>query len=269
MLNQIKNTYDHYIEQGLIENEDITPTNDILFDSLLTGDTRMMFTIIIKMNENRLIGEDEKELTRYVTNKINRELAEKVLKNNCETITYVDKVTNETRVKTLDDEQMRNNITMIQGLINKGNADEIFEKKAGGITGNISKKVKSKRKKLELTQTINKMKIVINMKIVKPYYLLKVMIQKIQIAKDILIFEIQSGEEVFIPKELSQDHLPTSFRYYDFILNYIMDYLSQDTKELIKFRNDLKLSFYKEHNSLKDIILKQRGDLSQKSIKKA
>ena len=73
----------------------------------------MMFTIIIKMNENRLIGEDEKELTRYVTNKINRELAEKVLKNNCETITYVDKVTNETRVKTLDDEQMRNNITMI------------------------------------------------------------------------------------------------------------------------------------------------------------
>ena len=102
------------------------------------------------------------------------------------------------------------------------------------------------------------------MKILKPYFLIKLMIQKIQSIKDLFTLEIQSGNEIYIPNELSQDKLPSSFRYYDFILNYVMDNMSHDTNELVRFRNDLKLSFFRNQKNILDTLMTQKNGLSKK-----
>jgi hypothetical protein len=60
--------------------------------------------------------------------------------------------------------------------------------------------------------------------------MLRLMIEKIEIAKEIFVQEISLGDEVIIPKDLSQDQYPHSFRYYDFILNFVMDNVSSETK---------------------------------------
>ena len=108
-------------------------------------------------------------------------------------------------------------------------------------------------------------KIMINMKIVAPYYLIKLILEKLSIAKQLFIFEIQTGKEVFIPAELSQDYLPQTFRYYDFILNYVMDNVSQDTKELYTFVNDMRLKFYKSQKSMMETIKGKIGMSSDKT----
>ena len=46
-------------------------------------------------------------------------------------------------------------------------------------------------------------------------------LRKIQINKEYIIHEIEMGNEILIPMNLSQDHLPISFRYYDPILKIV------------------------------------------------
>lgn len=49
--------------------------------------------------------------------------------------------------------------------------------------------------------------------------------------------DVEDGGEVYIPKELSQDHLPYSFRYYDPILNLIMDNFDEEKVEYFQIKN--------------------------------
>lgn len=52
------------------------------------------------------------------------------------------------------------------------------------------------------------------------FYLMGIL-KYIEIVKEIFIMEMQYGNVVIIPKELSQDHFPQSFRYYDPIIRII------------------------------------------------
>ena len=63
------------------------------------------------------------------------------------------------------------------------------------------------------------------------------MIQKIKLHKEQYALQIELGNEVFIPTELSQDEFPMSFRYYDSILNVLDDTISNERKELFFIRN--------------------------------
>lgn len=47
-----------------------------------------------------------------------------------------------------------------------------------------------------------------------------------KIEKEIFIMKFEQGHEVLIPKELAQDSLPISFRWYDPIIMLIQDKLS-------------------------------------------
>lgn len=47
------------------------------------------------------------------------------------------------------------------------------------------------------------------------------MLKKIEVAKKLFIIEIEQGNEVLIPKELSQNDLPFSFTYYDAIFQIV------------------------------------------------
>ena len=46
-----------------------------------------------------------------------------------------------------------------------------------------------------------------------------------------LILDIDNKNWTVIPPDLSQERLPPSFRYYDFVINHIQDYYPQERKE--------------------------------------
>jgi len=49
--------------------------------------------------------------------------------------------------------------------------------------------------------------------------------------------DIALGSSVFIPKDLSQDHLPMSLRFYDPVFQIIRDKLEDFTKEYFHLKN--------------------------------
>ena len=52
--------------------------------------------------------------------------------------------------------------------------------------------------------------------------------------------------EVLIPYELSQDHLPMSYRYYDAILQFIQDSVTQDRRDFQRVKMKLGRLFDKK-----------------------
>ena len=66
----------------------------------------------------------------------------------------------------------------------------------------------------------------------------------IEIQKDIFMLDIQQGQESFIPQELSQDHLPASYKFYDPIVQIIESSISDDRKEFFYSKNKLKHKNY-------------------------
>ena len=48
---------------------------------------------------------------------------------------------------------------------------------------------------------------------------IKVALLKVKISRTLFILDIEQGEEVYVPQELSQNQLPINYRFYDSILN--------------------------------------------------
>ena len=79
--------------------------------------------------------------------------------------------------------------------------------------------VKMKRQKLE--KAIIKLELCIALKAISGLVYLRAVLMRIKFFKEIFILDIAEGQEVFIPKALSQSHYPYSYRYYDPILALI------------------------------------------------
>jgi len=71
-----------------------------------------------------------------------------------------------------------------------------------------------------------------NMKLIGGLIYVQAILKRIQIAKDLMIIELEQGNEVLISKELSQDDLPLSFRYYDSILRIIQRKINPHQREM-------------------------------------
>ena len=65
---------------------------------------------------------------------------------------------------------------------------------------------------------VTKLKMVTTSGSIKGMMYIEAMIYKIKLIKELFIYELECGFECIIPKELSQDTFPFSFRYYDPII---------------------------------------------------
>ena len=106
--------------------------------------------------------------------------------------------------------------------------------------------VRYNKTKERLTNLHNKCKILINMKAIRDLLFIKCALMKTQLAKELFVLEIEQSRESYIPTELAQDHLPMNFWYYDAILMFVQDLVSQETKDLHTFKNTFRLNFYQE-----------------------
>lgn len=84
------------------------------------------------------------------------------------------------------------------------------------------------------------------LKCVQQMLLVRVLLRRIQINKDLFLIEIEQGQEVFIPKDLSQSQYPLSFRYYDPLIKIVKERMTDDRKDFYKVKNELELKIYRK-----------------------
>jgi hypothetical protein len=70
----------------------------------------------------------------------------------------------------------------------------------------------------------------INMKLINGPRFIESILKKIELVKDLFLMDLELGDEVIIPRELSQDLLPYSYRYYDYILLMVQDKATSDRR---------------------------------------
>jgi hypothetical protein len=83
----------------------------------------------------------------------------------------------------------------------------------------------------------------INMKLITGPRYIEAILKKIELVKDLFVMDLELGEEVEIPRELSQDMLPYSYRYYDYILLMVQDKATQDRRNFSKMKSKLSHMF--------------------------
>lgn len=115
-----------------------------------------------------------------------------------------------------------------------------------------------------LEHNINKIDMMLKLKAFRGVHYLNALIVKQQLIKDRFIIMLQNESVVVIPKEINQLDLPLSFRYYDFILMFIQENLSNNRKLFLKLKSKIQHIFEK-HKSLKAHIGIQQLEDSYKS----
>ena len=63
-----------------------------------------------------------------------------------------------------------------------------------------------------------KLRMMINLRAIQGEMFVHVCLKLIDTSRRLFLMQIEDGDEVYIPRELSQDNLPSSFRFYDPIM---------------------------------------------------
>ena len=77
----------------------------------------------------------------------------------------------------------------------------------------------------------------ISLKAVTGLLFVRSLITRVILTKCLFVHEIEEGGEIFIPHELSQDSLAYSFRYYDPVLSFIQDNISDERRDYFTLKN--------------------------------
>ena len=106
----------------------------------------------------------------------------------------------------------------------------INSKDTAGSTNFDNNNVKYKMN-INYKEALNhKLSMIINLKLIHGIHYLKTVLKKKEISRELFILSMEDGSEVYIPKDLSQDHLPISFRYYDHLLACAQEGISDHKK---------------------------------------
>lgn len=137
----------------------------------------------------------------------------------------------------------------IKEILRKDKVMEIFKdvmvNKAESLFSNqniatfVAHKFKRKINQIRYAQ-IN---LFINLRLISGPRYIEALLARIRLSKEMFLLDLQQGMEVLIPRELSQDHLPMSYRFYDFILQFIQDSVTQDRRDFQKVKMKLARLF--------------------------
>ena len=105
-----------------------------------------------------------------------------------------------------------------------------------------------------------KLSLMIKLRAVQGEMLIHVILKSINTARKIFFMQIEDGEEVFIPKELSQDGLPFSFRFYDPVLISIQAFCSEAAREKFQLKNKIALERYVADDLVMTVIDKLQSE---------
>jgi hypothetical protein len=104
--------------------------------------------------------------------------------------------------------------------------------------------LKIQRKKI--SRLYQKIELILSLNAIQKILMVRARLKLIELAKKGFILEIQQGQESYIPKELRQDSLPQSYKFYDPILMVIQESISEDRKEFFFTKNKINFTHYKD-----------------------
>ena len=70
------------------------------------------------------------------------------------------------------------------------------------------------------------------------------------------MLEIESGQETYITKELSMDHFPYSMRFYDPIIAYVQENVSDNIRDLFNIKNMIAFNVHRQSDYSRGIMEK-------------
>ena len=68
-------------------------------------------------------------------------------------------------------------------------------------------------------------------------FFIKLLMYKVQMIRQLFVLELEQGQESYIPRELSHDSLPYSFRFYDPIIQIVDRHFSKDSRTYFSLKN--------------------------------
>lgn len=93
-----------------------------------------------------------------------------------------------------------------------------------------------KKSRVNKISVIHQLNIILGLKAVQKMAYVNFTLKKIELQKNLFLIDIEQGQEVFVPKDLSQNQLPLSFRYYDPLIRIIKDRIGDDILENFRMR---------------------------------
>ena len=92
----------------------------------------------------------------------------------------------------------------------------------------------------------------------------EVLLEKFKTIKELFIHEVEDGIETFIPKDLSQDHLPMSFRYYDPVIAVVSEHVSHLKRENLTLKQKVAHKLHFE-GDIGRLVLEKTGVYTPKA----
>ena len=115
---------------------------------------------------------------------------------------------------------------------------------------NYPRYLKFKLRIKTITAIHKKITLFYQLKLLKGSLFVRIALKRIELAKELFVMEIEQGREVLIRRNLSQDDLPYSYRFYDFIFGLIQQRMAFDRREFYGLKKAIAISFYEERERL-------------------
>ena len=146
--------------------------------------------------------------------------------------------------KTIDKDKQGQALSILSKIQNKNKCDDIFKytivdedknlRMYQKMTQQQYAQMKIDRVKKQLIW--NKIQTVKSLKCVNGILFIKLSLEQINISKQLFTTDIEQGSEAYIPKMLSQDQLPLSFRFYDPIIKIVQELMTEEKKNFFMLK---------------------------------
>ena len=187
------------------------------YEEIIAGELQECFKVLMKLNI-----EQGQVVSDFLERKLEAELLAMVTGR--ERLAIKKPGIRAVKDKVIDPQLMANKGRKLAQVFNKNKCWDIFQeaKLDNGVRLYEAKPVKKKyRYKFDRTNKMelyHKLKLLLSLQAVRGELFIQVFLRCIKLRKEVFMLDIEEGREVFIPRELAQDGLPWSFRYYDPIL---------------------------------------------------
>lgn len=147
------------------------------------------------------------------------------------------------------------------GLFDNSKCSDIFQNvKINGkpmyLVRNVGAQLRFKFNDRVINEELVKLRFLLGVGGLNDLFFIKTILKKKEMIKKKFVLDLERGQEVFIPRDLSCDIYPPSFRYYDPIIQIINHYISKHSKIYYSFKTEFNLSKIKNSNWQREWMIK-------------
>ena len=117
-------------------------------------------------------------------------------------------------------------------------------------------KLQMKFKRMQMNSMLTKTKFMLGVGGLSDIFFIQTTLRKIALQKKLFVLELEGGQEVYIPNELSVDSYPRCFSYYDPVIQIVNDLFNRDNQVFHTLKTEFNLDKIKGSDQTKDTLIK-------------